>query len=791
MKYIHHIRGSIRRASHSTDMAAPLYARYIPPKPKSAKTRPTKQSSGFALPPPATVGSKKRKRGIIEDIVHTAAEGNEVGVEESDSILRTKYDRRDGAVPLPEPADSSHDTKRSSSADDLVGGSDTLETNISTASETTRKHSSIFSKYTKAITNSRKTTIASDDPTPEKAPQEIHDLVPIPIPSSKQETRGFALTAGSALPSWLSSPVTIRKDAAGSFENLHLTTRSVARLHKMGHRHALPLQTGILPLLLPTSTQHPGDLCVSAATGSGKTLAYILPVVESLRMRQSNNLRAVIVVPTRELVKQVRDTMEHFTSGTGLSVATAMGAQQLPEEQISLVSQSLSFELKAFLGPARYVGRSKLRHMALLETEEEMQASNLCQTPLSSVLPHHMHQYESKSDILICTPGRLVDHIHHTIGFSLAHLEWLIIDEADRLLDASFQEWVDIVSAALDRATASTPKNWLEKTILSAEPRGPRKIFLSATIMHDLEKLAGLNLFNPRLILLDGVDQKGLVTDANNSAQRRLNLPTTLHEHGVPIDNDSEKPLFLVNLVDGILGDVLNTQGQNIRTHISPSSGATTGLDRIGFPDSTNESVGNGFSSSEFHQVAQPSLQIPSANARQAGDEIGHNVLIFASTNESTHRLANLLVHIRPAYKRMLSTITKSNTSRTTARAISFFRNGRCRIIIATDRASRGLDFPNLSHVINYDVPHSLSSYVHRVGRTARAGKWGNAWTLVEPREARWFWNEVAKGNGIFRGDNTVRRVHVSTSNIGMRERQAYADALRSLKVEVRGAGRI
>ena len=92
-------------------------------------------------------------------------------------------------------------------------------------------------------------------------------------------------------------------------------------------------------------------------------------------------------------------------------------------------------------------------------------------------------------------------------------------------------------------------------------------------------------------------------------------------------------------------------------------------------------------------------------------------------------------------------------------------------MIVATDRASRGLDLESLTHVINYDVPTSITTYVHRVGRTARAGRAGSAWSLVAHREGRWFANELAASV-----DGRITR----TSNID--RVQIKADALDSLK---------
>lgn len=81
-------------------------------------------------------------------------------------------------------------------------------------------------------------------------------------------------------------------------------------------------------------------------------------------------------------------------------------------------------------------------------------------------------------------------------------------------------------------------------------------------------------------------------------------------------------------------------------------------------------------------------------------------------------------------------------------------------VMISTDKASRGLDLAGLTHVVNYGMPRSLESYIHRVGRTARAGRGGQAWTLFRDNEGRWFWNEIARARELMRGGN-VERVRV------------------------------
>lgn len=135
-----------------------------------------------------------------------------------------------------------------------------------------------------------------------------------------------------------------------------------------------------------------GDVCISAPTGSGKTLAYVLPIVQCLLTRVVPRVRALVLVPTRDLVHQVYSVFKTYTAGTPLRVMSSAGQ-------------------RAFL-----VEQAELQRGAV--------------------------------DILVCTPGRLVDHLDQTTGFTLQHLRFLVVDEADRMLTQSYQNWVHRVYAS-------------------------------------------------------------------------------------------------------------------------------------------------------------------------------------------------------------------------------------------------------------------------------------------------------------------------------------------------------
>ena len=118
---------------------------------------------------------------------------------------------------------------------------------------------------------------------------------------------------------------------------------------------------------------------------------------------------------------------------------------------------------------------------------------------------------------------------------------------------------------------------------------------------------------------------------------------------------------------------------------------------------------------------------------------------------------------------------------------LSAFRNGKLSILVASDRASRGLDIKDLATVINYDMPTSLMNYVHRVGRTARAGQAGTAMTIVSHHEGRWFWKEIGKSGRIQRREKVARRDGLG-KEATEEQKDAYSAALAKLGEEARGA---
>lgn len=362
----------------------------------------------------------------------------------------------------------------------------------------------------------------------------------------------------------------------------------------------LPVLNRSLQLTKKNLTRRVGDMLINASTGSGKTLAYSIPIIQALSGRTVSRLRVLIIVPTKLLIQQVFDTLNKLVKGTGITITTAKMDQSLREES---------------------------RKLQL-----------------------------SEPDIFITTPGRLVDHLNSN-SISLKNLKFLILDEADRLLNQSFQNW------------CSELMTTIQHDKLDKLPGNVVKMVFSATLTTNTQKLHDLHLYNPTLFMTDSV--------------KLYNLPRTLQEINIslPTAKSMYKPLFLVHLL--------------------------------------------------------PLLESDS------------KLIVFVKSNEASLRLATLVniilekMHTKDAIS--VESFNSNNSRAQNRKLVSEFStssDGKMNVLITTDIMSRGIDISNVTAVINYDVPISSQQYVHRCGRTARAGASGQAFNYLVGKGERKFWNQ-------------------------------------------------
>lgn len=809
------LEAQLSRRPYRRQNMAPLYARYVPPKqvPAAPVTEPTavfeSKSSRRNAEPIEDVKSdkKKRKRTEEEEVERKARkEQRKKQKSQDDQVVASLQDgtAKETGVSKPEQGKK----RKRKSVEQSEKQADGITENVSADDgDSMNKHSRVLAKYQKAAQKStaiEEERIEEDEE--EQEPRELHDLVPLPQPP-REPTPEYIPTF-SALPEWLSHPLKVSAKETVSFDTFSLNSSTIAHLESKGYKSAFAVQTALIPRLLPhpyLTYVPPNDLCVSAPTGSGKTLGYMLPILENLRNLPGTKLRAIVVVPTRELVSQAHSVAAMCAAGSGLKIGTALGNQSMASEQEALIAKSMRYD------PAEYerlMVKAKTRMAFDSEYEDEdldEQEEALDEAFMHDAvraLPLHVPTYTSTVDVLICTPGRLVEHMNSTLGFLLDDLQWVVIDEADRLLDQSFQNCVQQINNSLDNPGVEKP--WsrklydFQREVL--QKRYVRKIILSATMTRDVSELSALRLRQPSMIVVTDGEKDGLdaATGAVND-QGFFELPAGLAESAVPVGDGAEKPLILLELLNSRVlptkdtrmngtssadsDSDLDSDSASDSSDASSDSGRDSDDDNNGDSSSDSDSDSDSDSSSSSSSSSSEHSDVSMEDAAQAkpivnGQPGAPMILVFGSSSEEASRLHHLISKIQPELHSTLLTKTSSKTP-----SSLLAKSNKPHLIVSTDRASRGLDLPHLTHVINYTIPRSVESYVHRVGRTARAGRVGQAWTLFKDNEARWFWNEIARTQSIKR-NAALDRVKVSLSEewkVGGSKRSKYEDVLRSM----------
>ncbi|XP_061602499.1 ATP-dependent RNA helicase DDX51 [Cololabis saira] len=504
-----------------------------------------------------------------------------------------------------------------------------------------------------------------------------------PVPSGFPVLGGFESKPVQkvlrVLPQWLAEPDLIHRDIKSNVVPVSdvpgVCPELLKKLHKNGIQHFFPVQAEVIPailesvqpgVLLGRGGYRPRDICVSAPTGSGKTLSFVVPVVQVLTERVVCEVRALAVLPTKELAQQVYKVFVSYAEGTPLKVVMLAGQKSFSAEQESLTEQ-----------------RGSVRRSA--------------------------------ADIVVATPGRLVDHINKTSGLCLKHLRFLIIDEADRMIDSMHHSWLSQVMRAAfscrDQAEDLSLFRRTETAFITADSLSPpqvplQKLLFSATLTQNPEKLQELGLHQPRLfssVHRDSSDASAAATQK----QDRFDFPQGLTEYYVPCTM-SNKPLLILHFL--------------LRMKLSPA-------------------------------------------------------LCFTNSRETAHRL-QLLVQLFGGIQaaEFSSRLSPSERKRT----LKSFEQGKIHMLISTDAAARGLDVSGVKCVVNYDAPQYVRTYIHRVGRTARAGKAGLAFTFLLRVQEKNFLQMVAEA-----GSPGIQKQLIKPESLkGMEER--YEQILQELAVVVK-----
>lgn len=583
--------------------------------------------------------------------------------------------------------------------------------------------------------------------------EEVFGLEPLPQPEQKPEDD--TKPTYDTLPSWLSAPIRVSQSSTTSFADIGILPKAASALQEKGYAEAFAVQTAAIPLLLPTSKAMPGDLLVSAATGSGKTLAYALPIVRDISQGSLTRLRALVVLPTRELVRQAQEVFELC------SKAYEGGDRKRVRIGIAVGSQSIKFEQDALLeSESRYDPEEyqQLQH----EAESTTNITTIDKDPRLGQWEGEVIDFNSKVDILICTPGRLVEHLEQTPGFGLDYVRWLVVDEADKLLAQTFQGWLEVVMEKFQT------NKFGARDFPDMAYSGVRKIILSATLTRDLSLLNQLGLRRPQLIVLD--------SDVDASVSEHA-LPDLLKEFAIRVHDVNLKPLYLLDL---LRGPHMRAQDSTSLPKIdeakeegsaSDTSSSSSNSSSDSSSDSDSDSDSSSDDSSDTSSDSDSSSDSSDSSSSSSSDSDSDSpppptkttklptALIFTKSNESALRLSRLLTLLDKSLTQHISTITSTTPTSVRRKTLRAFAtpSSPIKLVIASDLVGRGVDIPKLGHVINYDLPPSAPGYVHRVGRTARAGRAGCAWTLVGDAESGWFWGKIAKGTGIRRAQKVAR----------------------------------
>lgn len=354
-----------------------------------------------------------------------------------------------------------------------------------------------------------------------------------------------------------------------NFESLGVSKPIVATLFQLGIETPTPIQEKAIPLLLEGR-----DLIGLAQTGTGKTAAFGLPIIEKLlkdeKRPDNRTTRTLILAPTRELVNQIAVSLKNFLRKSHLRINVVVGGVSINKQQLQL---------------------------------------------------------EKGTDILVATPGRLLDLVNRR-AIGLTAVRYLVLDEADQMLDLGFVH--DL------------------RKIAKMVPKKRQTMLFSATMPKSIADLAGEYLVDPI---------KVEVTPPGKAADK------------------VEQYVHFVN-------------GKNDKTDLLKKS----------------------------------LTENPDGRA-----------MVFLRTKHGAEKLMKHLEHI--GYS--VASIHGNKSQGQRERALKAFRDGDIKTLIATDVAARGIDVPAVSHVYNYDLPEVPDAYVHRIGRTARAGRDGIAIAFCAPDEAR------------------------------------------------------
>ncbi|KAG6833546.1 hypothetical protein H0H87_005197 [Tephrocybe sp. NHM501043] len=501
-----------------------------------------------------------------------------------------------------------------------------------------------------------------------------------------------------------------------SFAGLGLDPLLVTHLtNKMKINKPTSIQRSALPALLATSpdSNNLRDVFIQSQTGSGKTLSFLLPIIQDLLplsslsyIDRSIGTLAIIIAPTRELAKQISDVVE-----------TLLQLRLRPEGESADDPDASSRRLTRWLVSGLLTG--------------------------GATRTHEKARLRKGVPILVSTPGRLLDHLQNTSSFNVGKCRWLVLDEADRLMDLGFEETITGIVSGLEgrrklAITAVQEGKSMEVGGWDWERRR-RTVLCSATIEENVQKLAGTTLINPLMVKATEVE-KPLATDlvsgsTNNekaaqtaSGPEKFTPPSQLAQKYVVVPLKL-RLVALVALLRSLVAQSAGRRGSKIIVFLSCTDSVDFHWNLLG-----GAAMDGDQESEEKEEESDSDSEDDDKNTAESSTR-GEKVEVRNSLLPDTaiYRLHGSL----PTPIRLASLRGFSGTSTSKAKQSDLPSSS---ILLCTSVASRGLDLPLVRAVVQYDLPTEggATEYVHRVGRTARAGKGGEAWSIVAPSEVEW-----------------------------------------------------
>lgn len=435
------------------------------------------------------------------------------------------------------------------------------------------------------------------------------------------------------------------------------------------------VQRSVVPSLIATQR----DLFVKAQTGSGKTLSFLLPIFHKLmsedkhKITRESGLFAIILVPTRELSTQIYGVLETLV------------------------------RCHHHLVPGIVIGGEKKKS--------------------------EKARLRKGVNILVATPGRLADHMENTTSLDVSQLRWLILDEGDKLMELGFEETITKITDNISKNSK------ISETINMYQglPTERVNVLCSATMQKNVKQLGSMVLNNAEMITVDSNENfKGTVNfeegydfENGNTESKKMSAPDQLVQQILVVP--PKLRLVALSAMLKKISKEMSTLPENVnkRTIVFFSCSDSLNFHFDVFTRNGNKFVKRKNRETEKIEV----VEIPHyADYDNEGED--------EKSDSPSILTAPLLGSGTTIYRLHGSLSQQSRTSTLQAFVKDNFANAsspKHSILFCTDVASRGLDLPDISSVIEYDPPFSIEDHLHRIGRSARVGKEGNASLFLLP----------------------------------------------------------